>query len=162
MRRLLGTPSNIGGVEVHPYMFTGVHVLDWRAREALPDAGCIVRHAYRHWVDSGQTVAAVIEERPWHDLGDLGLYHRTNVGLANGSIVWPGVQPQSGRGLIAPDATFGTGATAVESVVGSGARLAPGARVERCVIWPGPSVSCELRDAIVTPERVVHIEPAPA
>ncbi len=158
VHRLLGLPEDIGDIEVSPYMFTGVHILDARARAALPEDGCIVRHAYRSWVDSKETVAAVVDTSPWHDMGSLSLYHQANIGLANGTIAWPAVTPQAERGLIAPGASLGAGSSIIESVVGEGADIKAGVTIERCVVWPGAHVDADHKDAVITPHHVVPIE----
>jgi len=53
-------------------------------------------------------------------------------------------------GYCAPSADIGPGARAPESVVLSGAALAAGARLLRCIVGPGARASGELRDLVIT------------
>lgn len=153
VRRLLGRPQNPEprhpehtGMRntLHERMFTGVHVLSPRAFADFPAEGCVIRSAYRKWVDEGTTVAGVTDLAPWKDLGTLAAYLEANVELARGAA------------LIHPSATVATGAQLRGVVIG--ARASVGAvSLERVVVWPGATVHADLRDAIVTPERVVSV-----
>ncbi|MCB9617231.1 MAG: NDP-sugar synthase [Sandaracinus sp.] len=142
VRRLLGTPSFEGALDER--MFTGVHVLAPRAFADFPAEGCIIRSAYRKWIDEGAVVAGVTDLSPWKDLGTLRAYLDANVALA-------------GEGaLLHPTASIEAGASTTGVVVGAGAHVGA-VRLERVVVWPGARVEDDLVDAIVTPERVVSV-----
>lgn len=142
VRRLLGTPAHEGPLDER--MFTGVHVLAPAAFSDFPTEGCVIRSAYRRWIDDGATVVGVTDLAPWRDLGTLRAYLDANVALAtDGALVHP-------RAQVDPKA-FLRGV-----VVGEGANVGP-VRLERVVVWPGARVDRDLCDAVVTPERVVVI-----
>ena len=158
VRRLLGQPEDVGGVGLDAYMFTGVHVLSERARLDMPSNGCIVRHSYRRWVDDQETaVAGLVSEAPWHDLGNLELYHDANMGLLSGAIDWPGFTRPSNEVLVAAGAEVHPSAQLGKTVVGAGAHIGAQARLERCVVWPGAQVVGRHSNAIITPQRVVTL-----
>lgn len=158
VRRLLGRPVHPGPLAT--YMFTGVHVLSPRAVADLPETGCIVRESYRRWVDRGEVVAGHVDRSAWRDLGTLPAYLAANLDLAAGEGAWPGVAPPDGRGLVHPEARIDPDARIAHAVVGAGAEVAPGATLDRVVVWDGARAEGALRDAVVTRQRVVPI-PAP-
>jgi mannose-1-phosphate guanylyltransferase len=129
VRSLLGVPN---APAAHDHMFTGVHVLSPRAIEELPERGCIVRTAYRRWVDGGEVVAGFADTSDWRDLGTPREYLRANLDLASGRLRFPSVHPIGG-----------------ENVIGEGATIAPGVRVERSVVWPGTRVEADADGAIL-------------
>ncbi|MEM7433544.1 MAG: NDP-sugar synthase [Myxococcota bacterium] len=146
VRRLLGAP--VSSEILDELMFTGVHILSSEAREFLPESGCIVRHAYRHWVDSGAPVLGLVDDSPWADLGTLEAYHRVNLELASGSRAWPGVVAHGGN-LLADELSVDE--TKIRSsVVGEGVTLAQGASLSRCVVWPNARIEESAQDAVIT------------
>lgn len=155
VRSLLGSPARAG---LRSLMFTGVHILSPRARASLPEEGCVIRHAYRQWVDRAAPVLGVIDESSWADLGTISDYYRVNMDLVSGSRRWPGIEPREGS-IVAPDVTLQAGARIEQSVIGETAVLGSGVRVERCVIWPGTVVRESVRDAIVTPKHQLKLDP---
>lgn len=155
VRSLLGSPARPG---LRSLMFTGVHILSPRARASLPEQGCVIRHAYRQWVDRAAPVLGLVDESPWADLGTIAEYYKANMDLASGSRSWPGVVPQDGS-LVAADVTLQAGAQIEQSVIGAGAVLGAGVRVERCVVWPETVVRESVCDAIVTPEHHIRLDP---
>ena len=46
------------------YMFSGTHVLADAAFADLPEEGCVIRTAYRYWVDAGAPVYAIVDDSP--------------------------------------------------------------------------------------------------
>lgn len=155
VRSLLGVPAPTDGLE--QLMFTGVHILAPEAYDALPESGCVIRSAYRRWVDEGSPVLGIVDDSPWADLGTLAEYHRVNLALAAGSIRWPGVEPTRGN-LLAHGIENGLDGRHVEqSVVGADVVLEEGVSLDRCVVWPGSRVTRSARDAIVTPRDWVEL-----
>lgn len=153
VRSLLGAPVSANALR--QFMFTGVHILSPRAFRDLPASGCVIRTAYRGWVDAGATVLAVVDDSPWADLGTPSAYHRVNLELASGARTWPGVMPVEGN-LIA-EGVSRDGAEVQESVIGADVELAPGASIERCVVWPGSRVTGRARNAVITPNQRVTL-----
>lgn len=152
VRSLLGTPANTEARE--ELMFTGVHILSPQAFAVMPKSGCVIRSAYRHWIDSGALVLGLVDESPWADLGTVSEYHRLNLELASGSFAWPGVTPRGG--CVLPD-DLEASALIQRSVIGEGARLADGVAIDRCVVWPGTRVERSARNAVLTPEHQVIV-----
>ena len=156
-----GAPAGEG--QLFPGMYTGVQVLHPRAHADLPEQGDIVEHAYQRWLARGEVIASVTEHAPWHDVGvTLRHYLDANLALLRGELQWPGIEPSEHRALVAADAVTGEGATLHEVAVGAGARIAPGSRLERCVLWPGAVAAGQLSDAVITPRGVVRLGAANA
>lgn len=151
VRSLLGAPSDERAVR--SLMFTGVQILSPEAFSAMPETGCVIRSAYRHWVDTGAPVLGFIDASPWADLGTVADYHRLNLELASGSFTWPGVEPRDG--CILP-ARFKPCGSIQRSVVGPEVELAPGVQLDRCVVWPRTKVVRSASGAVLTPQH--HIE----
>ena len=152
VRTLLGSPE--GRPEHERLMFTGVHILAPDAFGAMPESGCVIRTAYRTWVDQGAPVIGVVEDSPWADLGTVFEYHRLNLALASGAFVWPGVTPRGG--CILP-ANAEEDPQIRRSVVGEGVELIDDAELDRCVVWPGVTVARSAVDAVLTPEHRVEV-----
>jgi NDP-sugar pyrophosphorylase family protein len=141
-------------------MYTGVSLLSAAAHAELPERGCLIRDGYARWIERGLVVVAAVEVADFRDIGmSLRHYLDANIALATGELTWPGITRDPQQGLCDPSATFGAGAVAVQSVVGAQAQVAPGARLERCVVWPRARVSGQHADAIVLPDgRVLNAE----
>lgn len=151
VRRLLGKPADVAAGPLTTHMFTGVHVLSARAIEALPDAGCVIREGYRHWVDDpNEVVGGIVDDSPWRDLGTPAEYHRVHMDLLRGDLRWPGRPPDD------EDAEVGQGAELKEVVLGRGATVAAGVRLERTVVWPGTDVVEDASDCILAPHARVE------
>jgi len=135
-------------------MFTGVHILAPEAFSAMPESGCVIRSAYRHWVDSGTPVLGVIDESPWADLGTVSEYHRLNLQLAAGSFAWPGIAPRNGCILAG---AFNASARIRRSVIGADVEIAEGVSLDRCVVWPATQVSDSATNAILTPRHRIEL-----
>ena len=135
-------------------MFTGVHILAPEAFSAMPESGCIIRTAYRQWVDTGAPVLGIVDDSPWADLGTVREYHRLNLELASGLFAWPDVEPVDGSILAASAELTGS----IEpSVVGPDAKIGQGVTVTHCVVWPSTTVTRSARNAVITPEHRIEI-----
>lgn len=110
-------------------MFTGVHVIDpRRVGPLLPAEGCIVRSAYRALVPRGE-VFAVRHVGRFFDVGTPGRYLDANLEMAG-----------------------------TRAVIDPGARVAPGVKLERVVVWAGAEVTSDEHDAVVTASATVRDE----
>jgi mannose-1-phosphate guanylyltransferase len=156
VRRIHRLPVEVDA-ELLPVTFTGVHLLSRRAFEDLPEEGCIVRSAYRRWIDSGRLVGAVLDEAPWRDLGTLREYLDGNLELASGKLRSPYVTPSATGTLIAEGAEIHGSARLRECVVGAGAIVAAGVTLERVVVWDGARVTESANDAVITSSGVVEV-----
>lgn len=152
VRSILGTPDDDRVRE--ELMFTGVHILSPEAFSAMPESGCVIRTAYRQWVDGGAPVLGIVDESPWADLGTVSEYHRLNLELASGSFAWPCVEPH--EGCILP-ASVEPSETIRQSVVGADVEIGEGVTLERCVVWPGSRVGHSATNAVITPEHRIEV-----
>lgn len=152
VRRLLGEPGDAPLTE--ELMFTGVHILAPEAFAALPESGCVIRTAYRHWVDQGAPVLGIIDQSPWADLGTISEYHRLNLDLACGVFSWPGILPE--RGSILASAIEEPGRVR-HCVIGEDVRLDAGVTLDRCVVWAGTHVRQSASNAVLTPVHRLEI-----
>jgi mannose-1-phosphate guanylyltransferase len=156
--RAIRASAPAGTSQLFPRMYTGVQVLHPRAHADLPEQGDIIEHAYQRWLARGEVIASVTEHAPWHDVGvTLRHYLDANLALLRGELQWPGIAIGAARTLIAERAVVGAGASLHEVTVGAGARIAAGARLERCVLWPDAVATGPLSDAVITPRGVVRV-----
>ena len=130
-------------------MFTGVHVLSARAVLDLPAEGCIVRRGYVPWVDRGERIAGHVEAAAWRDLGTPREYLAASLDMFRGGDRMP---PRQGVSI---DPTARIEGELHETTVGRGATVAPGVRLERCIVWPDTVVRASAADAILGGELVV-------
>jgi mannose-1-phosphate guanylyltransferase len=152
VRRLVGRPDVPAGVALQPTLYTGVSLFDARAHRDLPERGCLIRDAYRHWIERGERVMAFVDGASFRDVGmSLWHYWEANMALLNGSERWPGIEPDAAGVVSADAAQIAPSAQLRQIAVGSGAQIAAGVQVERCVIWPGARVDHDLTNAIVLP-----------
>ncbi|MFH1807914.1 MAG: NDP-sugar synthase [Pseudomonadota bacterium] len=81
--RQIGERVKYQGPDLHPYLFTGVHVLEPEFLDYIPPdiESCINGYAYPKVIEDGRTVAAHIQEGYWADVGTLERYWQTNVDL---------------------------------------------------------------------------------
>ena len=152
VRSLLGAPRPLPGHRA--LMFTGIHILAPSAWAQMPESGCVIRSAYRHWVDSGAPVLGIVDESPWADLGTVSEYHRLNLELASGSFAWPGLRPRAG--CILPD-ELDPSEQVRQSVIGHDVQLAEGVTLDRCVVWPHSNVRRSASHAVITPEHRIEL-----
>jgi len=156
VRRLLGEPRR--GAIVEELMFTGVHILAPEAFDALPESGCVIRTAYRRWVDRGAPVLGIVDDTPWADLGTISEYHRLNLELASGSFPWPGMVSEAGS-ILAP--SIEASKQLRHCVVGEGVQLGKGVELDRCVVWDGTRVEQSASNAVLTPLHRIEISSDP-
>lgn len=130
-------------VDLRTLMFTGVHILSPAALRSLPEQGCVVRDGYFHWLRAGQEIRAIVDGRPWRDLGTMQAYWEANMERAEGNLVHPSAEVSALAEL-------------EQCVVGAGAVVGPG-RYEQSVLWPGAKLSGGASRCIVTPENRVKL-----
>ncbi len=148
VRRLLGEPHD-PGVPLRRMMFTGVHILSARAHRDLPTNGCVIRDAYRHWIDRGEIVTGVLDDAPWRDLG-VTIRHYLDGNLSLLDSPWPGMNRGDQHGLVDPSAEISARAVVSRSIIGPHAYIAPNVRVERSVVWPHARVTSDLINGVIT------------
>jgi NDP-sugar pyrophosphorylase family protein len=169
--RIIGTPSPEGRSSAHVCMFTGVHLIAPRLLSRLPSSGesDSIRQAYLPAFEAGEPIEGVLLKGYFHEHSTPERYLEGNWNALRGRAVLrhppgplSGVDPTATVDgalhhpvLVGKQAVIAAGAhVGPDVVVGAGARVEAGARLERVVIWPGSVVSSELRDAIVTPRGI--------
>ena len=120
----------------------------------MPESGCVIRTAYRRWVDEGAPVLGIVDNSPWADLGTVSEYHRVNLELGSGLLAWPGVEPR--EGCILPASVEPSG-TIRRSVVGADVEIGEGVTLDRCVVWSGTTVERSATNAVITPEHRIEV-----
>jgi len=152
VRTLLGAPE--GRSVTERLMFTGVHILSREAFEAMPELGCVIRTAYREWVDRCAPVLGIVDDSPWADLGTVRDYHRLNLELASGAFRWPDIVPRAG--CIVPNG-MEPSARIRRSVIGAGATIDERVELDRCVVWPSTRVTRSASGAVLTPKHRLEV-----
>jgi mannose-1-phosphate guanylyltransferase len=135
----------------------GIYVLEPRALARVPPGvmTSIERETYPDLIGRGEAVYAVVAGGYWRDLGAPADYLQAHVDALHGrlSAYRDLPAPLLGRGArIDPDAVVG-----IDVVLGDGAAVAAGARVDRSVLHQGAVVEEGARvvSSILGPEAVV-------
>jgi NDP-sugar pyrophosphorylase family protein len=165
-----GTPG------AHVCMFTGVHVLSPRLVERLPPDGesDSIRQAYLPALAAGDRIEGYLYDGYFHEHSTPARYLEGNWNALSGrarlrhppgplaGIAASARLDASARihepARVSEGAVIGRGAELGPNVViGRNARVAPGVRLERVVVWPDATCDRSLTDAIVTPRGVVTL-----
>lgn len=152
--------------------FTGIHAMDRRMLDLVPDGfACVVRTAYRAVVPQ-RLVGTLVHDGLWLDIGDPAGYLAANLAALRGDLALPldpfdraaawrssrgsaGDPPGPGRCWVGPRARV-TGAFLDDAVIGARARVADGVTVRRSVVWDDCVVEDDVEDAIVYPGGVLR------
>jgi NDP-sugar pyrophosphorylase family protein len=151
--------------ETRQVMFLGIHILEPRVFEFLPEEGfsCINNQAYTTMIKNGLDVAAYFHGGFWFDLGTPASYLAANLSLLSGRVRPPQLDPLEGAEpegvLLGRGVRLGAGARlGPEVAVGDNCVIGDGAQVSRSVIWAGeeiaPGVSLDRK--IVAGEQVLR------
>jgi NDP-sugar pyrophosphorylase family protein len=162
VRRLLGVgPSTRESLQ--PYLYASVCLLDARAHRDLPENGCLIRDAFRHWIDRGECVMGVVDHASFRDVGmSHWHYWESNMALATGRLAWPEITPNAQDVLQDPSAQLGSNARVVRSVLGAAARVDAGVMLEDCVVWPNTHVTRDhIRSVLLPDGTALKIVPQP-
>jgi NDP-sugar pyrophosphorylase family protein len=145
---IAGEPRSRAGVRS---MFAGVHVLDSRLLERLPDgASDSVRDLYQPLLAEGASLAGVRQKGAWYDFGRPSLYRDAQLRLLRGC---GARQVLEGR-----ESRVAGSAVVRRAAIGARARVASGARVASSILWEDARVEERARVArsIVTSGAVVR------
>ena len=112
--------------------FVGIHVVGEELRASLPAEGCMVGDVYLPALRAGKRLATHVHASGFLDVGSVEAYLAANV-------AW-----LARRGLAA--------------FVHEEARIAPGVRVERAIVGRGADVRADVVDAVVWPGTTVTRE----
>ena len=161
VRRILGHMSptderNAKEVEarITPYMFTGVHVIEPRLLEYLPEGveTCVMRYGYMKALNNDEIIHGVVSNDYWVDAGTPRRYFDANRDVLSGRarVRYAGdLPPSPSPGIwVSPTAEIAASAKLqAPLMVGEGVRIAEGAQVgPNTVLAAGSSVE---RDVVV-------------
>jgi NDP-sugar pyrophosphorylase family protein len=133
--------------EVRGVNFLGVQVIGRSLCAWLPPQGGIIEGFYLPLLARDVDVRVWETTAPWHDIGTVASYLAANV-------AW--LKELGVPSWIAHDAKVASGVTLASSVVGEGASITGGGRLDGCVVWPGACALAPLRNAVVTPFGAVQ------
>lgn len=123
------------GVTPGEYQFTGIYALSPAVLHCLPPGVPVsMVEAFLMLIPEGKVRGIVCDEGRWIDLGTPESYIEAHA-LVSGRKVHPLAEIDSSACLD----EF--------TVVGPGAKIGPGAMLEKCVVWPGAVVSAGRRHA---------------
>ncbi len=140
---------------LHPWMFTGVHVMEPGVFERMPkrEVFCINRDVYAHWIRAGHPCYGYLHRGYWRDLGTPADYLQANLDLLDQDHPFSCPEPpggtfeQSPQASMTPPCRFGAGSVLQGDAkvgpgvtLGAGSHVGPGARVTRSVLWPGARI----------------------
>lgn len=138
------------------YAYTGIQVIDPQAMCTLDERRpyCIIDH-YRRLLAGGEAIGAAVVAAPtWSDIGTVGDYLGLHGDLLSGRAeVWPELQRPSGSSFVVDEqAVVAAGCRFDDWVCIGKARIGPGARISRSVVWDGAEVPAQ---AVVEDRLVV-------
>ena len=132
-----------------PWLFAGVHVMEPRLLDLLPDGpGDSVRDLYAPLVDADEAIVGLPMRGLWMDMGTPELYRRGQLAaLARG---FGGLRRR--QVLVDRSARVHARADITRSIVGARVVIGRGARVEGSVVWDGAWIGegARVRNAILT------------
>ncbi len=158
---------------LHPWMFTGVHVMEPGVFERMPDqeSFCINRDVYAQWVRAGHPCYGYLHRGYWRDLGTPTDYLQANLDLLETDLAFAppedpeGTFEQSPQASLTAPCKFGAGSVVAGDavvgpgvVLGAGSHVSAGARVARSVLWPDARIEAGevVEQMIVTRFQRVH------
>lgn len=152
------------------FMFTGIHVLSPTFFDRIPQHGapCVIRTAYRDLFQTGGELFGFEHSGYWWEHSTVERYLKGVAKVLDGRIALPfadgplrGVDPTADvhtsarvdeRAWIGPRARVDADVVIGPHVqIGADAHVLAHASLQRCVVWPGVTVSGSHRDAVLTP-----------
>jgi len=137
--------------DLHPWMFTGIHLFHPDVVNALPGKKrfCINRDVYAHWIRSNKACYGYVYKGYWEDLGRPEDYLKANLEFARkgvSEIARPETVTSEGVTLT-PPCLIGNGSVigknavlGPEVIIGDDCRIGEGAEITQSILWPGATV----------------------
>ncbi len=141
--------------------FTGIHVVDPKILESLPDrnSSCIIDH-YRMLLRERTSITVSRCDRCfWTDMGTPEDYLALHRGLLTETIPrWPELGAERGPFIIDSASTMAEGVQLLDWACIGSAAIGQGAVVQGSVVWDGAEVAagCHVMGGIVTPATKVR------
>ncbi len=150
--------------QVEPCMFCGIHVLEPRILDYLPEHGfsCVNDQGYSGMMKDGLKIGAFMYHGPWFDMGTPSRYLDASVALLSGQISLPGFDAPKNGVLVDPGARVSADAEIGPNVsIGSGCHVPAGAVVRSSILLPDTHVASDdiLDCCIVSPDTVIRTRP---
>ncbi|MCU0681110.1 MAG: sugar phosphate nucleotidyltransferase [Polyangiaceae bacterium] len=121
--------------------FVGVSALGAPLVASLPERGCLVGDALMPLLIAGATIAALVYEGPFFDVG-------SPEGYLDANLAW--LDRRGGGSFVGPGASVASGVELARCVLGAGAVVEGEGELRACVLWPGARVRAPLEHAIVS------------
>ncbi|BDD86835.1 nucleotidyltransferase family protein [Desulfofustis limnaeus] len=143
--------------------YTGIQVIDPQVLRTMDERRpyCIIDH-YRQLLAGGEAIGAAVVAAPnWSDIGTVADYLGLHGDLLSGrKEVWPELQRHTSSSFVVDDqAVVAAGCRFNDWVCIGKARIGPGARISRSVLWDGaevpPHTVVEDRLVVAVSEAVV-------
>ncbi len=150
----------IGGRSESAYLFTGISIISPEVFEHIPDGEIVsIIPILVDLMRSGARIGGVvIDGGAWFDIGNIHSYMEVHAIIASRKHTisylpetWP-VSIHSGAYIDARAEIIGN------TVVGQGASVGGGARLENVIVWPGENVvaGSQLKNAVISNGNVTH------
>src|SRR5262249_13823519 len=119
-----GRLTGFGSGRGEALMFAGSHLISARAFDLMPDRDvfCIVDQLYQPLLQRGETIAAVIDHSPWHDIGTPRRYLAASREMCGENVV-------GARSVVE--------GTLRDSVVWDDCRIGAGVTLQSCIVAHG-------------------------
>ncbi len=128
------------GAEAFGGTYVGVAALGAPLVASLPERGCLVGDALAPLLAAGAPLVALAYEGPFYDVG-------TPEGYLGANLAW--LERRGGGAYVGPGASVAPGVRLERCVVGAGARVGGEGDLRECVLWPGASARAPLARAAV-------------
>lgn len=126
------------------HVFTGIYCINPVFLGMLPkDEKISVIPAFLELAREGKLGAVVLDEGEWLDLGERESYLEAHRKLTLADAIHPSAKVDGAKiegSVVGEGAVIGAGAEVIDSVIWAGARVLPGARLERCIVCSGTPV----------------------
>jgi mannose-1-phosphate guanylyltransferase len=133
-----GRVTGFGSGTGEALMFAGSHLIARRAFDVMPDQDVfgIVDELYHPLLERGETIAAVVDDAPWHDIGTPRRYLIASRALCGENVV-------GARSVIK--------GTLRDSVVWDDCRIAAGVVLDSCIVAHGVELTepAHYHDALI-------------
>ncbi|MCA1839774.1 MAG: sugar phosphate nucleotidyltransferase [Actinomycetota bacterium] len=148
------------------WLYSGICILEPEAVELIPEGTSSLFDAvFRKTIELEAGVATVQLNGYWRDVGTVEAHMRANLDCLAGAFDDTSTRTRLGTQPSRNDATAYIGQDAIShdvelrhAVIGRGAQVAAGSRLERCVVWPGTILKRgNYKDMVITQKHKVKV-----
>ncbi len=146
-------------IDLKPYMFTGVHVIEPSLAARLPDKGCIVRETYVPLIREQARIFGVQDNSFFCDLGTPERYLSANMNIVTGQKKIHGYHANETGVFLGRNVRLGKHCNIKHgTVLCDNSIIEDFVSLENTVVMENAVVKKDLNFAIVTPEHVLQID----